>query len=362
MFATDHTTGVSHFRPASLQPLYMFELCGLLFGLALYNGITLPVSLPLAFYEILILDDPSWSIDSMREGWPELAQSFDSFLNEDVPGVDFSYPLEANGLRVTVVPPIRYKSSDDGSSRFILPISDVTPIVHHEGQNRGHEKTRDTTEMEASAVTKQSTASTGRSWDVDKPIEEMRDAWPGWDLVPTEEEPKEVTPESKERYVESYGWWLTHDSVLPQWVFFKKGFFAVIDQPTLKMLTPNMLKSILEGSTHLDINDLKRATGYDGYEPDSRYIQSFWRIVSNWPEEKQMQLLKFVTAAERVPAGGAKNLKFKIQRAYPASDEHLPTSSTCFGTLILPKYSTAEILEKKLSAALKYGLEGFGTG
>jgi hypothetical protein len=50
MFTTDPITGLSYFRPGSLQPLYMFELFGLLVALAAYNGITIPVRFPLALY------------------------------------------------------------------------------------------------------------------------------------------------------------------------------------------------------------------------------------------------------------------------------------------------------------------------
>lgn len=41
--------------------------------------------------------------------------------------------------------------------------------------------------------------------------------------------------------------------------------------------------------------------------------------------------------------------------------EALPTSSTCFGTLYLPKYRDEETLERKLRVALEFGGVGFGT-
>ena len=39
----------------------------------------------------------------------------------------------------------------------------------------------------------------------------------------------------------------------------------------------------------------------------------------------------------------------------------LPTSSTCFGTLYLPRYKDEQTLERKLGIALEFGGEGFGT-
>ena len=39
----------------------------------------------------------------------------------------------------------------------------------------------------------------------------------------------------------------------------------------------------------------------------------------------------------------------------------LPTSSTCFGTLYLPRYKDEATLERKLGIALEFGGVGFGT-
>lgn len=38
----------------------------------------------------------------------------------------------------------------------------------------------------------------------------------------------------------------------------------------------------------------------------------------------------------------------------------LPTSRTCFNTLLLPDYETRELLEEKLGIALEHAI-GFGT-
>jgi len=54
-------------------------------------------------------------------------------------------------------------------------------------------------------------------------------------------------------------------------------------------------------------------------------------------------------------------LVFKIARA-SVPEAELPTSSTCFGTLHLPRYPTKEMLERKLTMAVEMGAEGFGNG
>ncbi len=85
---TSLESGYSYFRAGSLQSLYRFELCGVLFGLALHNGICLPVSLPMVFYHAL-LRDASCTDEGPRaigDGWPTLARSLTSILADDVTG------------------------------------------------------------------------------------------------------------------------------------------------------------------------------------------------------------------------------------------------------------------------------------
>ncbi|KAI7546810.1 hypothetical protein KC331_g5389 [Hortaea werneckii] len=329
MFTTDVRSGLSYFRPGSLQPLYMFELLGLLMALAIYNGVTLPISFPKVFYKFLTDGAPkrpsddgeggaSASLQYLRDAWAAESRSLESLLKEDIPDLEYSFPLEANGLRLAV----HFEESDP-----------PTPIL--------------------SSVTDEK----GRS------VETMPMLfWPGWKVLRPPQEPGIVTAENKSRYVSEYAWWLTWTSVESQWKAFMNGFHRVIDQRSLSIFKPADLKAFVEGSSHLDIAELRKSTQYDGYEAKSKYIQNFWRLVSSWPEEKQKKLLKFVTAAERIPIGGASQLTFVIKKTVVEDLEHLPTSSTCFGTLYLPRYASSEALNEKLSRAIEYGLEGFGTG
>lgn len=72
----------SWFQPGCLEPLYKFELLGLLVSLAVYNGLTLAVNFPLALY-MKLLDIKVKTTDDIRVGWPELARGFDELLAWD---------------------------------------------------------------------------------------------------------------------------------------------------------------------------------------------------------------------------------------------------------------------------------------
>ncbi len=85
----------------------------------------------------------------------------------------------------------------------------------------------------------------------------------------------------------------------------------------------------------------------------------FWDVVHNELDfEDKQKLLEFVTGSNRAPIGGLGNLGLKLQRAGPDSD-NLPTSHTCFNTLLLPEYSSKEKLQNRLTLALKE-CKGFG--
>lgn len=115
---------------------------------------------------------------------------------------------------------------------------------------------------------------------------------------------------------------------------------------------------LVEGHKHLDIVMLQRAATYRGYTPDSEIVQWFWEVVKNYPEEKQKNLLEFVTASSRVPVNGAESLTFVIEKLTGDTDS-LPGSSTCFSTLRLPEYENRDVLQRKLDIALQHSL-GFG--
>ena len=308
----------------------MFELVGLLFALAMHNGITLPISLPLVFYRILLEVDGRISSDTfspldLKDGWRATYRSLQAIKNTqaaDLEGLEHTLPLEANGLRI--------------AARGISQASATTCTMY----------IYNATLIDGGGLPN---------------LSEIESAWPGWRIVHTDEEPLPIN--DADACASDLTTWLVHDSVLPQWTAFRSGFHKVIDVHTLSLfILQATLQRHIEGSTTLNLDDLRMTARYEGFEPTSKYMHSFWRIIGSWPEEKQKRLVKFVTAAERIPAAGVQDLAFVIKRVVPGSMDYLPTSSTCFGTLMLPKYENAKVLEEKLSLAIEFGGEGFGTG
>ncbi len=97
---------------------------------------------------------------------------------------------------------------------------------------------------------------------------------------------------------------------------------------------------------------------------DVPVVKALWAAVAAFDETLQRDFLMFVTGSKTAPMGGLGALRppahasFKVQRAGPDSDA-LPTSHTCFNTLLLPEYDPPQKVAKLLEYAVREGHEGF---
>lgn len=308
MFTQDARSRMTWFQPNSLEPDWKFEMIGVLFSLAVYNGITLPVTLPLALYHYLLPSEAPLrargvrpdSLGFIKDGWPELAKSFEQLLSwtdgdvGDAMMVDYAFNYEAFGQRI-----------DHNMSEHYIRPEDV--------------------------------------------------------LTTKNSEPKLVTNKNREEFVRDYIHHLTVLSVEPQIQAFRRGFLACLQPKSLHLFSPITLRSLIEGSQNISIPDLRRITHYEeGYSATHPAISMFWDIVEQFNQDDCRHLLEFVTASDRVPVTGYDGIIFSIVR-YGGEGEvdRLPTSSTCFGKLYLPEYKGKTWMKEKLLLAIRNS-RGFG--
>lgn len=172
---------------------------------------------------------------------------------------------------------------------------------------------------------------------------------------------------NKEEYIwMMYKWRMRHYET-ESFDLFIKGFHNIVHPMTLHRFLPGELLILMAGEPHIDVQDWKGNTLYreivDGYAVTAAPAKAddFWKMVDSLSVKEQTSLLEFVTASSRPPAGGFQNLnggKFTIE--FSKSVEDLPTSRTCFNTLILPAYGSYEELSQKFSIILNIGIVGFG--
>ncbi|KAJ5452806.1 hypothetical protein N7445_000989 [Penicillium cf. griseofulvum] len=364
MFTVDTRHRMSWFQPCSLEPLYKFELIGLLMSIAIYNGLTLPVNLPTAFYR-KVLGLKVKHLDHIRDGWPELSQGLDTLLawkdgdvgdiftrtyefsfevfgsiqTIDMQKVNHDAPWSLAGKIATPAP-----APAGGSSAWIDVPAYCDSELSRSATSMAAEEATDVTSREPASGT--TTKSVSESISLQSP------------LLPTEEAAL-VTNQNRHEFVKDYIFWLTDKSIRPQFEAFQKGFNTCLDRSALSVFSPEALKTVVEGIQSIDIKELENHTRYEGgFGPDNRVIRDFWDIVQKYPNEKRAQLLEFVTASDRVPVNGISSIMFVIQKN-GVGDLRLPTSLTCFGRLLLPEYSSRQALAKKLDKALE-NAQGFG--
>ncbi|EAY09223.1 hypothetical protein TVAG_309120 [Trichomonas vaginalis G3] len=124
------------------------------------------------------------------------------------------------------------------------------------------------------------------------------------------------------------------------------------------LLTGALLSRMAQGSGDISVQHLKQITHVSDFEDGikNEYVKRFFRAVDRLNKEQKKLLLKFITTLTRLP-NSTLNPDFKLKidlKDCPKPDEMLPTASTCFNKLHLPKYSTDEICYQKLLIAIQY--------
>jgi len=171
-----------------------------------------------------------------------------------------------------------------------------------------------------------------------------------------------VTYEQRHQYVDAYVKWRCEKSIEKPFQGFKKGFYKVLSKSLLAPLDlhPEELEDLIIGcQTLIDTQILKDTCQYaEGYDAKSQTIVDFWAICEELNQNDLKQLLWFITGSDRLPVGGAQDVKLTIFRAGPNS-ELLPSAHTCFNYLLIPDYKNREKLRKKLHIAIN-NAQGFG--
>lgn len=320
MFDVDPQTRMTWFQPKSLEPEWKFEMIGILFSLAVYNGITLPVTFPLAFYQCLLPESAPLretecptGTGFIEDGWPKLARSLEqlrTWTDGDVADTimrEYSFSYDAFGQRI----------DHDMSQSY-------------------------TTDNLFTSTTDSITS-------------------------PASEVPL-VTNANREQFIIDYITHLTHLSVAPQLSAFIRGFNTCLNIRSLHLFTPATLRNLVEGTTTISIPSLRAITKYEnGYHAIHPTILDFWTYAESLSQEDARRLLEFVTASDRIPVTGYESLTFVIVKlgsgmgsGEAEKERHkLPSSSTCFGKLYLPEYVDGKVLGEKLGKAI-LECRGFG--
>lgn len=136
-----------------------------------------------------------------------------------------------------------------------------------------------------------------------------------------------------------------------------QGLAGVLPVEVLGVFTAGEAEALFCGVPEVDVDLLQRATEYDGVRPTDTHVGYFWQALRKMDREDRAAFVNFCSGRSRLPGSAAEfAMNFKLtapHRDYDKPDEYLPIAQTCFFSLALPKYSSADICLNKLRYAIK---------
>jgi hypothetical protein len=130
------------------------------------------------------------------------------------------------------------------------------------------------------------------------------------------------------------------------------GFWENFSMRPPKFLDWPVLEYGACGEKEVPTEALKKVTTFqEGFPDDQRNI--FWNVVQTFSNTQRSLLLKFATGRSRLPVGVRKGAILRIDFLLGECDR-MPTASTCFAKLHLPRYSSMERARKLISLAIEY--------
>lgn len=136
-----------------------------------------------------------------------------------------------------------------------------------------------------------------------------------------------------------------------------QGLAGVLPVELLGVFTAAEVEALFCGVPEVDVDLLQRATEYEGVRPTDTHVGYFWQALRKMDREDRSAFVNFCSGRSRLPGSAAEfAMNFKLtapHRDYDKPDDYLPIAQTCFFSLALPKYSSAEVCMEKLRYAIK---------
>ncbi|CAF1079514.1 unnamed protein product [Rotaria sordida] len=304
MFVFYELSGVFWFNGTSTDNIREYNLVGILMGLAVYNAIILDIRFPLVCYKKLLT--PAFITEHMTN------------LSKTKVGIIKPTLADFRTIRPDIANSLQYLLDYDGNVEEDFGLTFEVSVAQY-----------------------------------DTSI-----------ICPLKENGSKinVTNENRNEYVELLIDFYINKHISKQFEAFYYGFHSVCSSNALLLLVPEELEMLICGMEQCNLSSLAKITKYENCDPNEDFIKWFWQVVEEMSSDKQRRLLLFVTGSDRMPIGGLSEMTFKIAKISSNKcniNDLLPMSHTCFNQLLLPPYSTCEILKEKLFLAIE-NCEGFG--
>jgi len=168
----------------------------------------------------------------------------------------------------------------------------------------------------------------------------------------------QLTHETKDLYLENAVQFKLNEGYI-QAMEIRRGLVLIILESLLHIITWEDLKLSVCKNNDIDIELLKRHTEYSIVSENTPHIEYFWATLRSFSSEEKRAFLKFAWAQERLPINDFEFVRTRTRmfiKPFPGltgnPDYAFPKADTCFFNLMLPEYSSAEILKERLLFAI----------
>jgi len=172
----------------------------------------------------------------------------------------------------------------------------------------------------------------------------------------------ELSSDNRAAHVDAYVQWFFSDRYSPQLQPLQEGFQSVVGCSNLlkSLVDALQLEHILCGlEAPVDVQAIKSGSTAEHWpRGDAPYLETFWEVLAGLSDAEKRAFVTFVSACSRTPPRGWQDLGLRVQKN-GSGDDRLPTAFTCFTLLLLPRYSSKEVLAARLRTAIA-DTEGFG--
>ena len=170
-----------------------------------------------------------------------------------------------------------------------------------------------------------------------------------------------VDNKNKFEYVRLMTKWLLKDRYEPALTDVLEGFSNHVQVSKMKFFSIKELELLITGVPDIDVNELKANAQFGGFVSQSDQVLWLFAMLEELDHEKLGKFLQFVSGCPCLPVDGLKPplLVTLMEEISTSADSTLPRSHTCFNQIVIPRYSSLEVMKKQIVYALENAAEGF---
>lgn len=183
-----------------------------------------------------------------------------------------------------------------------------------------------------------------------------------------------VTERNKLEYVQLFVEWLLRKRFEPGLTSLLEGFHEHISVDELMHFKPKELQMLLGGSPSLEVDGIFLGVQFaGGFNESSPQVEWLRATLEKFDQATLSKFLSFTTGCPTLPVEGLNPALLLTKQSVAVAnananagangqsevDKYLPVSHTCFNQLVLPPYSSMEILSDRLKYAISHSSDGF---